>query len=92
MLPGGTDNKQGKIGLLSLWAVGRLSFANRSKIDCTKVIKNTKSMKTESTSTHQRNSKESSFNNNFAIVVIFYFIGADYISLCIIDSGFIIEV
>ena len=29
MLPGGTndDEQQGKIGLLSLWAVGRLSFA-----------------------------------------------------------------
>ena len=28
MLPGGTtNNEQGKIELLSLWAVGRLSFA-----------------------------------------------------------------
>ena len=30
MLPGGTtNNEQGKIELLSLWAVGRLSFATR---------------------------------------------------------------
>ena len=27
MLPGGTNNEQWKIELLSLWAVGRLSFA-----------------------------------------------------------------
>ena len=35
MLPGGTttNNEQGKIVLLSLWAVGRLSFATINQVD-----------------------------------------------------------
>ena len=46
MLPGGTTNEQqGKIVLLSLWAVGRLSFAIRFETVVRKVQVNQMNLK-----------------------------------------------
>ena len=64
MLPGGTtnDKQQGKIELLSLWAVGRLSFAKTKKQK--KQQKNNKTTKNKTTKNKNNKKTKNKQENN----------------------------